>query len=261
MKIESIKVLYPQCINFLLERKNIGDQYIFLYFQTPVIVYSKDGSSQRVENAFMILDKFSYQKFLVVEKILSHDWMHITGNLDEAMTEAGLSYNTVYKIPNGDFITKIMHNLELEFLNTDEYSLKLTEYNIKRLLILLGRAVNTPNTYLIHSKNKDTLIKTRAHIRHTYSADWTIEKMAQYAHLSPSRFCELYSQLFKIPPKKDLQNIRIDHAKTLLISGNYTVREVAEMIGYETEYYFIRKFKQITGITPGQYIKKYVYHQ
>ncbi|MBE7012127.1 MAG: helix-turn-helix transcriptional regulator [Ruminococcaceae bacterium] len=80
--------------------------------------------------------------------------------------------------------------------------------------------------------------------------------MAKFAHLSPSRFCQLYTNFFNISPKKDLQNIRIEHAKTLLSTGNYSVKEIAEMIGYDTEYYFIRKFKKTIGVTPGFYLKK-----
>lgn len=66
---------------------------------------------------------------------------------------------------------------------------------------------------------------------------------------------KLYRQIFGISPKKDLQNVRIEHAKLLLSKGDCTVKEIAEMIGYDTEYYFIRKFKEITGKTPGHYLK------
>lgn len=134
-------------------------------------------------------------------------------------------------------------------------SAALTEHNFKRLFLLLGRYVNTPNRYLINSKNKEILLKARRYIHQNYFSKWTVDSMAAYANLSPSRFCELYSKFFKISPKKDLQNVRIQRAKDLLKNSDFSVKEIAEMIGYDNEYYFIRKFKQVTGKTPGKYIK------
>lgn len=255
MKIETIKILWHEKQGFDLERKNIGEQYIFLYFPTPVDFYLADGTLIKTENSFIILNKYSYQKLHISHNNFVHNFMHITGNLDYIMTISNLQYNTLYEIHNGDFITSIMHDLELEIINPDEYSLSLTEFNLKKLFLLLGRSVNTSNQHLINSKNKKLLISVRMYIQQTYFDKWTIESMASFANLSPSRFCELYTKFFKISPKKDLQNIRIQHAKNFLMSGKYTVKEISEMIGYENEYYFIRKFKQITGKTPGHYSK------
>ena len=33
------------------------------------------------------------------------------------------------------------------------------------------------------------------------------------------------------------------------------VAEIAELVGYENEYYFIRAFKSFTGKTPGKYTR------
>ena len=67
-----------------------------------------------------------------------------------------------------------------------------------------------------------------------------------------AQFYDLYKEFFGISPKKDLQTVRIEHAINLLKS-NISVKECAEQIGYKNEYYFIRKFKEITGQTPGHY--------
>ncbi len=50
-----------------------------------------------------------------------------------------------------------------------------------------------------------------------------------------------------------LNEIRINHAKIMIESGNFTLREVAAECGFQNEYYFSRVFKQFTGITPGKY--------
>lgn len=46
---------------------------------------------------------------------------------------------------------------------------------------------------------------------------------------------------------------RIEKSKELLMENRLTVNEISEAVGFSYPYYFIRKFKESEGITPGQY--------
>jgi AraC-like DNA-binding protein len=46
---------------------------------------------------------------------------------------------------------------------------------------------------------------------------------------------------------------RIEMAKGMLVSTNYSVKHVAKEIGFLDEYYFMRVFKKYTGMTPSSY--------
>jgi len=41
----------------------------------------------------------------------------------------------------------------------------------------------------------------------------------------------------------------------------YLVTEVAERVGYESEYTFSRAFKRATGFSPGEYRKSAIYNE
>ena len=88
-----------------------------------------------------------------------------------------------------------------------------------------------------------------------FKGDFSVADMASTVNLSPSRFHSLYKQIFGISPKKDFLNLRIEHAKKLMQNGNYSIREVAELAGYSNQYHFIRQFKEVTGTTPGKFIR------
>lgn len=47
--------------------------------------------------------------------------------------------------------------------------------------------------------------------------------------------------------------LRIEKSKELLRNASLTVDDISKRVGYNYSYYFIRKFKQLEGITPGQY--------
>ena len=52
--------------------------------------------------------------------------------------------------------------------------------------------------------------------------------------------------------------VKIDEAKNLLLSGQYKIYEISDMIGYEDNGYFIKTFHKVTGMTPKEFIKKHI---
>jgi two-component system response regulator YesN len=52
--------------------------------------------------------------------------------------------------------------------------------------------------------------------------------------------------------------LRIDEAKNLLLSGQYKIYEVSDLVGYEDNGYFIKTFHKITGMTPKEFIRKHL---
>ena len=78
-------------------------------------------------------------------------------------------------------------------------------------------------------------------------------KMAKLAKMSESRFYALYKGVFGVSPMSDLERTRVSRAELFLLSGSHSVTEAAEYAGYNNQYHFIRRFKKITGMTPGRY--------
>lgn len=49
--------------------------------------------------------------------------------------------------------------------------------------------------------------------------------------------------------------IRISHAKELLLNTDKTVQEIAFLTGYNNEKYFSRIFKKLTNVSPSEFRK------
>ncbi|HZG86283.1 helix-turn-helix domain-containing protein [Paenibacillus sp.] len=86
--------------------------------------------------------------------------------------------------------------------------------------------------------------------------------------MDPNLSLTLLSERFQIGPKylsqlfKDsigqnfsdfLIGLRIDYAKKLLRESDATVQDISDMMGYSNPTSFIRVFKKIVGVSPGQY--------
>jgi AraC-like DNA-binding protein len=82
---------------------------------------------------------------------------------------------------------------------------------------------------------------------------WTVADLAVMAQLSETRFTVLYREFFRVSPKQDLIQIRLEKAQYLLMNKAATVQEVAEQTGYDSAFHFIRQFKKYVGCSPGKY--------
>lgn len=96
----------------------------------------------------------------------------------------------------------------------------------------------------------------KQYIKENYANDITLEELARKTGFSTNYF----SQLFKLKTGKSFvqfrSEIRITKAMELLLRPDKTITEVAMDVGYNDLTYFIRAFKEYTGLTPNEYKRK-----
>ena len=86
-----------------------------------------------------------------------------------------------------------------------------------------------------------------------YSEDISLQVAADYVGLTKNYLSHLFTRHIGVPFTTFLNNIRINQAKKMLESSNYSVREIGNQVGYWDATYFIRVFKKINGCTPEEY--------
>ena len=76
--------------------------------------------------------------------------------------------------------------------------------------------------------------------------------------LSKVYFASLFKKVTGMSPLEYLNSMRVENAKTLLLSrsvSNSTISEIAEFSGFEDAAYFSRFFKKCTGLSPLNWLK------
>jgi AraC-like DNA-binding protein len=84
---------------------------------------------------------------------------------------------------------------------------------------------------------------------------WDAENECRDLHLSCGHFRAAYKNLFGISFHQDLIQSRISLAKYLLMTTALSLPAIALKCGYEDDKYFLRQFRQQTGISPNGYRK------
>ncbi|MDI4646424.1 AraC family transcriptional regulator [Cohnella hashimotonis] len=80
-----------------------------------------------------------------------------------------------------------------------------------------------------------------------------LDALAGQSGLSRWQFGARFKALTGRSPSAYLTDLRISHAKRLMLETRLRVRDIAQRCGYRDEYYFSRAFKRATGIAPSDY--------
>ncbi len=83
--------------------------------------------------------------------------------------------------------------------------------------------------------------------------EWNAQKTCRAFRLSYGHFRATYKELFGISFHQDLIKSRIALAKYLLLTTAMSLPAIAYKCGYDDDKYFMRQFRQLTGVTPNVY--------
>ena len=98
-----------------------------------------------------------------------------------------------------------------------------------------------------------SLSKAMARIHAEPAKTWTVESLAQEAGLSRAAFARRFAEQVGEPPLAYLTRWRMMVASRLLNSSGASLAEVAERVGYESEFAFSRAFKRSRGVAPARF--------
>lgn len=91
------------------------------------------------------------------------------------------------------------------------------------------------------------------YIHSNYTNSISLEEISIFVKRSPYYFSHLFKKVMNMTFVEYLTNLRIKKAKELLMEADYTITEIATLVGYQDPNYFSRVFKAISGDSPKQW--------
>lgn len=91
------------------------------------------------------------------------------------------------------------------------------------------------------------------YINENYMREIKIEDLSSQIGFERTYFYKLFTARMGVSPKEYLISLRIDKAKSLIFGSDYTLEQIAGLVGYEDYNSFARIFKKKTGISPKEY--------
>jgi AraC-like DNA-binding protein len=95
--------------------------------------------------------------------------------------------------------------------------------------------------------------KAIALMHNDIAREWTLSALAKEVGLSRAVFAERFTRLVGEPPNRYLRRIRIQGAAIKLERSAWSIVEIAESVGYQSESAFNKAFSKELNITPARY--------
>lgn len=142
---------------------------------------------------------------------------------------------------------RLYQETTIQLLTTDFLILILREIDKQQLPI-----------HPMNQKEKDKTILANS-IKHYlethHSEDISLESLSSSMYISPTYMSKLFKQETGESPINYLIKVRMEKAKELLKQNQYSIKEIANLVGYQDAYHFSKLFKKSTGISPSEYMK------
>jgi AraC family transcriptional regulator, arabinose operon regulatory protein len=81
----------------------------------------------------------------------------------------------------------------------------------------------------------------------------TLAEVADAVGLSPSRLAHLFREQSGQTPQRYLEGLRMQRATELLQRTGFSIKQIADAVGFESPFYFSRRFKARTKRSPVDY--------
>ena len=184
-------------------------------------------------------------------------WVHFTGSSVKEILHS-------YDIPLDEHIffagtpaayTQLFKNMIEEFQSCKVGYREMLEMNLRQLFLMIQRT-RLEKPPLVTTAVQQEMDFARQYFHEHYNEPINIEEYAQSRHTSISLFMRNFKKVYGVSPKQYILNIRMNNAQNLLESTDYTVAEIAAIVGYDNALYFSRIYHKQKGQAPSDYRKK-----
>lgn len=136
------------------------------------------------------------------------------------------------------------------------YSIRqlVTEYgSLKEMLRALRAYLDEKDTDKNSDFSNTTFMKLIRYIDENYRGNISLTGTAQALYMNPNYVSHLFKKEAGVTFVNYITQKRIEDAKKLLAETEMPQTDIAVEVGFNDYFYFIKTFKKLTGMTPGQY--------
>lgn len=152
---------------------------------------------------------------------------------------------------NADEVLRISHSYAYQFRQLSDQA------DIAQWLALALNRFMDLIFDLVDSKHKNVILSAMGYIFANCARNLSLSQVAAYVGYSNSHFSRVFKEETGNTFRAYLNEVRIEKAKSMLLSRELSISEVCGLCGFEDQSYFCKTFKKITGTTPDRYRKQF----
>lgn len=255
IKIDSLGYQYVNWEGIDIRRPQGSGNFLFLFFRCPTEVWLQGDYKLVPENSYFLYKKGAPQLYRRLNQYYINDWIHFDiepyNNFFETL---GIPFHTPIVLADNTSISEMISDLFIEYFDTGEQHEIIMNQKVSTMFYKFSDLYHfTQKNGIKMGKHRRELMEIRKRIQNYEYHPKSTEEMAIDLNISISYLQHLYKEFFGISIQQDIIYGRIERAAQLLNGTNYSISEVAQMVGYENFEHFSRQFKKVKGCSPSSY--------
>lgn len=170
---------------------------------------------------------------------------------DPALFQKCLKLNPGYALPHHDpkvYQSKPWINKEISYDSLAHYL--ETSAIISQLFSRFIKEELSVNISKIANHHFRSILK---HIQRNIAQEISICELAEMFCTSKDHFSRVFKSITGLSPNEYIIRKRLEKAKLLLLTTNYSLSEIIQLTGFKTTAYFCRVFKKYSSYTPMEF--------
>ncbi|MBD3948511.1 helix-turn-helix transcriptional regulator [Tuanshanicoccus lijuaniae] len=145
-----------------------------------------------------------------------------------------------------------------ETRSKQKYTSQIVDYLTNALLLNISNQASSLFSSTQRTKSLSPSVSlAKTYIDNNYSKQITLDTLEQRSHISKYHLSHLFKEEIGLSPINYLMDVRFHHAIELIKSTNYSIVQIAQTVGFYSNHYFSKKFKERYGITPKVFRNQY----
>jgi len=239
------------------DKKNWHNNFEILYFTGDNTTIFYDDNYYEVKNGDIFIispnkphqvfpgkTSVTYHVFLIDNDFCKYNDIHVDK----------LIYQTIVRSDTAQMLAK---QLIKELESHDKFLHARIKSSLLQFILYLSMNYTTPSSEqnkISHQLHESLGIAINYINTHIFE-NLTLESVAKEAGISKCYFSREFKKHIGLPFVSYINKLRCKKAAELLLTGNYSVRQISLMCGFSADCYFSNIFKKQFGITPSEYAK------
>ncbi|MBA3708198.1 MAG: AraC family transcriptional regulator [Planctomycetes bacterium] len=238
----------------MVDRKSGTDDYLLMYFHTPVHVHHDGELRPFPAHTFFLWSPGNRHTFGNVQKSWTHSWMHCSGeSIPRVLAHSRIPLNTPLLLRDSHAVDRHLESIHSELTTYGVPDPEIVESLTRIWIRCIDREIHHDTEPVRMPKR---LLAAVRHIEDHLAEPITLADLAHRSLLSISRFSAEFRTHLQASPIEYVLHLRLQHALHLLRDRNLSVAQVSVSVGFADPFYFSRQFRRRYGLSPMQYRRK-----
>ncbi len=239
-----------RCISGYDVRREDYNNFLLMYVAQGHCKIETEGREYSAAGGDLIILNCHRPHRYYTEDYLEIIWLHFDGHdAENFYRQIVRQVGVVCGVGEDSEIVAIIRDILILYRNNQRLSEAELSCRIYRVLCQLLTAPSSNMT----ARQQDSIDQAILYIDQHLGMDIRLEDIARHVNMSMYHFSRLFKKKVGQSPYHYILTCRIDRAKILLKSTQLTVKEIARMIGFNSETNFINTFSSRVGIPPQKF--------